>query len=75
MHASGLQDFQMGRIFHPDKLENPVGIRAMHAGMPLLDCTEPFTACTPWREYLVKRSRSRDLKEKSGSSQRQIKLV
>ena len=56
MHADGLQDFQMGRIFHPDKLENTVGIRAMRERITMLDCTEPFTARTRRRERRVMRS-------------------
>src|SRR5437868_8522409 len=43
MHANGLQDFQIGTIFPPDKLEICVGIRAMRARVAALDCTDPFT--------------------------------
>src|SRR5690348_18124836 len=53
MHASGLQDFQIGTIFPPDKLERSIGIRAMRARVPALDCTERFTPRTRRREHRV----------------------
>jgi len=40
MHARGLQDFQMVRIFPPDKLEMGVRITAMRARISLLDCID-----------------------------------
>jgi hypothetical protein len=53
MHARGLQDFQMVRIFPPDKLEMGVRITAMRARISLLDCTESFTPRTRRREHRV----------------------
>jgi hypothetical protein len=53
MHACGLQDFQMVRIFPPEKLEMGVRMTGMRARMPLLDCTEPFTPRARRRERRV----------------------
>src|SRR5262249_34956094 len=53
MHACGLQDFQMVRIFPPDKLEMGVRMSAMHARISLLYCIEPFTPRTRRRELRV----------------------
>lgn len=59
MHADGLQDFQMGRIFPPDKLEMSVRMAGMRRRICLLDCTEPFTPRTRAREGCARRSTRR----------------
>src|SRR5262245_10404941 len=43
----------MVRIFPPEKLEMGVRMSGMRGRMPLLDCTEPFTARTRRRERRV----------------------
>src|SRR5882724_4593856 len=74
MDADGLQDFQIGRIFPPDKLEIRVGIRAMRARVAVLECTEPFTGSTRRREHRVISLSQEKIRRASTANQAQLRV-